>query len=536
MTRRRPLQGRIVRYIVFAVVVSLGTSAGVLVISKQRSLIRSMEDAARTFSAMTSLPLAESVAVYRETGHHLLRQQVARLARLNRDLVRIRVVDVRGRLAMDAVLDGGEITLEAYPRDEAPRPAGESIPLDAVEGLEVVAGPVRTAEGRRLFRVVAPAVEEWGRHTYSLVADFSYARINRELVRTTLVTLFFIGVGLVVAYAVSVLLARTITQNIEKLHEGVQRMAANRLDERVVLDSEDEIQDLADSFNAMADRLHASIAALQEAYARLESLDQAKRNLLANVSHELKTPLTAIRGYVELLAEGKLAELTPQGARAVEVCQKNVLRLANRVEELVELARLDREDTLVIMKPLEISTLLEGIVETVWPRLEEKDQACSLNLQPGLPQVEGSQEHLERVFLNLVDNAIKFTPSGGYITITAEAAERDGRSGVQVCVADTGVGIPEEELPSIFDRFFQVDQSARRRFGGMGLGLALARRAVELHEGEIWVRSRVGEGSSFYVWLPVAGEDAGSSPEPLLTEISSGRLTGAAGPGGGGST
>ena len=524
MRRRHPLQHRIVRYIVFAVVVSLGVSAGVLVISKQRSLIRSMEDSATTFSAMMSLPLAENVAVYRDTGHHLLRQQVTRLARLNKDLVRIRVVDVRGNLAMDALIGEDDITVKAYPRGEAPRMTDGSIPIEAVEGLEIVAGPARSGDGRRLFRVVAPAVEEWGRHTYSLVADFSYARINAELIRTTLVTFFFIGVGIVIAYAVSVLLARTITQNIEKLHEGVQRMAANRLGERVVLDSEDEIQDLADSFNAMADRLHASIAALQEAYARLESLDQAKRNLLANVSHELKTPLTAIRGYVELLAEGKLAELTPQGVRAMEVCQKNVIRLATRVEELVELARLDREDTLVFMAPLSISGLLEGIVETVWPRLEAKDQACSVNLQPGLPEVEGSQEHLERVFLNLVDNAIKFTPTGGYITISAEVAERDGRKGVQVCVSDTGVGIPEEELPSIFDRFFQVDQSSRRRFGGMGLGLALARRAVELHHGEIWVQSQVGEGSSFFVWLPVRREGAGAAPDVPVARPSSDRL------------
>ncbi len=522
MTRRRPLQRRIVRYIVFAVVVSLGASAGVLVISKQRSLIRSMEDSATMFSAMMSLPLAEDVAVYRDTGHHLLQQQVARLARLNRDLVRIRVVDVRGKLAMDAIIGEDDITVRVYPSGEAPRMTDGSIPIEAVEGVEVVAGPIRTSAGRRLFRVVAPAVEEWGRHTYSLVADFSYARINTELIRTALVTFFFIGVGLVIAYAVSVLLARTITQNIEKLHEGVQRMAANRLGERVSLDSEDEIQDLADSFNAMADRLHASIAALQEAYTRLESLDQAKRNLLANVSHELKTPLTAIRGYVELLAEGKLAELTPQGVRAMEVCQKNVLRLSMRVEELVELARLDREDMLVVMRPLEIASMLEGIVETVWPRLEEKDQACSVSLQPGLPEVEGSQEHLERVFLNLVDNAIKFTPSGGFITISAEVAGRGGRTGVQVCVADTGVGIPEDELPSIFDRFFQVDQSSRRRFGGMGLGLALAHRAVELHHGEIWVQSRVGEGSSFFVWLPVKEQEesrsSGAGPEVLSSD------------------
>jgi len=514
---RGSLQHRIVRNILFVVVASLLGSGGALVFSKQRSLVRSMQEAAKTFSQMASLHLAKSVAVYRETGHHLLRLNVVRLAHLNPDLVRLRVVDVSGRLAMDATIEKGEVSLSAYPQAKAPVAFKDPGLLQQVQELELSTYRVRSPQGHSLFRVVAPAIETWGQHAFSLVADFSYSRINRELYHTAMVTLFFLALAMVFGYSVAVLLARTITQNLEKLHQGVREMSADRLGERVIVESGDEIQDLAEAFNAMADRLQASIAALQEAYERLESLDQAKKNLLANVSHELKTPLTAIRGYVELLQDGLLGEMTPPASRAVEVCQKNVLRLSARVEELVELARLDRDDILAVTGPVAINPLLRGILATLWPRLEEKRQTCSVHLDPCLPVIVGSTEHLERAVTNLVDNAIKFTPEGGTIRLLARALHEE-EPGVEIIVEDSGVGIPEKDLGAVFERFFQVDPTSRRRYGGMGLGLALVQRAVELHGGRVWAESTLGRGTAFHIWLPVSGverwSEAGESSGP----------------------
>ncbi|HHQ47927.1 MAG TPA: HAMP domain-containing histidine kinase [Acidobacteria bacterium] len=464
-----------------------------------------MQESAKMFSQMASVNLAKNVAVYRETGHHLLRLQVVRLAHLNPDLVRVRVVDVEGRLAMDATITKGEVLLSAYPQTEAPLVFKDPVVLRQIQELELSAYRVRGPRGRRLFRVIAPAVETWGQHTFSIVADFSYSRVNGELFHTALVTLFFLALAMVFGYSVAVLLARSITQSLEELHRGVREMSADRLGERVVVHSGDEIEDLAEAFNAMADRLQASIAALQEAYTRLESLDQAKRNLLANVSHELKTPLTAIRGYVELLQEGMLGEMTPPAQRAVEVCQNNVLRLSARVEELVELARLDRDDVLAVTGPVDLSALLRGILETVRPRLEQKRQTCAVRIEQGLPIILGSAEHLERAVINLVDNAIKFTPEAGTIRISAWTLDERGEPGVEIVVEDTGVGIPEKDLAAVFERFFQVDPSSRRRYGGMGLGLALVQRAVELHGGRVWARSILGEGTVFHIWLPVSG-------------------------------
>jgi signal transduction histidine kinase len=160
------------------------------------------------------------------------------------------------------------------------------------------------------------------------------------------------------------------------------------------------------------------------------------------------------------------------------------------------------------------------------PRLEESGLTCSLNLSSELPEIPASAEHLERAFLNLLDNAAKFTPAGGTIRVSAERSVHEGRSGVLVRVTDTGVGIPSGEQVRIFDRFYQVDPSARRRYGGMGLGLSLVRSIVEAHRGAVWVNSEPGRGSTFFVWLSDRVRESSSSGRHLVAgRPPSGRLS-----------
>jgi signal transduction histidine kinase len=286
--------------------------------------------------------------------------------------------------------------------------------------------------------------------------------------------------------------------------------------------SNDEIQDLADAFNAMADNLVQTIERLREANRELEQLDQAKADLVANVSHELKTPLTALRGYLELMEQGDLGELSSKAAQAVEVCQKNVKRLALRIEELVQLSDLEKSFAgEPLVETVHLGKLLHGAVETLLPKLEDQGVLCSLNLATDLPTVLANAEQLERVFLNLLDNSRKFTSAGGFIRVSAEPYDRNGSEGVVVRVADTGVGIPSSEMLRIFDRFYQVDPSARRRHGGMGLGLSLVRSIVEAHRGSVWVESKEGRGSTFFVWLP-RNPVSSSGEFPAVRQPSSG--------------
>ncbi len=519
--RRRRLQHRVARYVLFVVGASLVASGTAFLFSKRQSLTGSMERSARTFGALVTMPMAHLVERYGPGGRRMMERTVTRLSHLNNDLIRLQVADVTGRIVLDAHFDKGHVSLTVFRKGGT----GEMIPRGperaAVQGLRLTGRRLEAGPGRaHIYRVIAPAVETWGKHAMTLIAFFSYRRVNRALLRTAGVTTAFLLVSLLFSWGVSHFLARTITQNIEALHAGVRRISEGRFDERVTIKTGDEIQDLADSFNSMADRLQGTIEALRDAYIRLEALDQAKRTLLATVSHELKTPLTALRGYLELLEGGQLGELSTKAIRAVTICEKNTARLTRRIEELVELARLERAGAWMPLEPVDVAQILQGVLETVWPRVEEKGLECTMGTVRDLPLVHGNVEQLERLFMNLLDNAIKFTPAGGSIRVMLETHELHGTPGILAQVSDSGIGIPEEHLAHVFSQFFQVDQTSRRKFGGMGLGLALVKRAVELHNGEVWVKSAVAAGSTFFVWLPAKdGGRRGSGTHSALEDV-----------------
>ncbi len=507
------LQRRIAVSIAFAVLVTLMLSGAALVLSKRASLIRSMEESATTYTRLLSLPVARLAVLYRTSGHEKLRQKMKELMELNPAVEGIQVVDVLGRVVLTADPEG----VRPYPAGAAAPAIEDPVLLDEIRDLKVSARRIHSPDGARMFRVVAPAVEEWGRHTYSAVATFSYEGVNREILRTALATVAFLVVGLAIAYWSSIPLARGISQNLERLHHAVSRISGGHFSERVEIHSGDEIEDLARAFNAMAEELERTIGELQEAYRELLSLEQAKEDLIANVSHELKTPLTALKGYLELLGEGQLGQLGPEAKRAVEVCQRNLKRLAARIEEMMMVARAARGISDVQMERVALGQLLNGVVETMLPRIEENGLFCTLNASQDVPAVFGSPEHLERVFTNLLDNAIKFTPAGGSIRISVAPETHRGEPGVLVRVANSGAGIPENELTRIFDRFYQVDPSASRRHGGMGLGLSLVRTIVESHGGRVWAESELGRGATFLVWLPER-ERTGSGPHRVAAE------------------
>jgi signal transduction histidine kinase len=504
ISRRFRLQTRVARHIAFAVVVSLITSILVLVVFRHRAVRRNMESSARTYAALVSEPLVTLITFLGTSGKGVLDQRVSQLRELNPDVVRLEVVDVRGSFVLRA--EGGSV-LAFGDGVDGPTIDDRNL-LRAVAGLEPSAGSVVEAGGNRVYRVVAPVVNQWGAHHFSLVGTFSYANVDRQLRNSLWLSALVLALGLGLTQWVSMTLASGITRDVERLREGVRRIQEGHLRERVTVNSRDEIEELAEAFNAMAVELLATIERLREANRELETLDQTKADLVANVSHELKTPLTALRGYLELMTDGELGGISEQAHRAAMICRKNVQRLSLRVEELVQLSRFERFTTLdAAREEVDLGALLEGVVESFRPRLEEAGIEAAARIERGLPQLQLNVEQMERVFFNLLDNAVKFTPGGGNILVMAESCTHDGRDGVLVQIQDTGVGIPSSELVRIFDRFHQVDPSSRRRYGGMGLGLSLVRSIVEAHSGAVWAESEVGVGSTLFVWLP-CGEAA----------------------------
>jgi signal transduction histidine kinase len=498
-TKRTSLQTRIARHIAFAVVLSLVASALVLVVFRHQSVRRNMERSALTYASLVCEPLVTKIFFLGSSGKGILDQEVAQLRELNANVNRLEIVDVRGNVVLSS--EGHSVVVYS---DGMNAPVIEDRELSrAIAGLEPSTAVVKEPSGELVYRVVAPVVDQWGVHHFSLVGTFSYDEVDRQLKNSLWLSALILAMGLGLTQWVSMTLARGITRDVERLRQGVQRIQEGHLEERVTVNSRDEIEELAEAFNVMADELLATIQRLREANRELETLDQTKADLVANVSHELKTPLTALRGYLELMTDGELGDLSDQALRAAMICRKNVQRLSLRVEELVQLSRFERFMTLdSAREEVDLAAVLEGVVETFGPRLEESNIEIDLNLDRAIGTMQLNPEQVERVFFNLIDNAVKFTPEGGRISIAVTESVRDDREGVMVSFEDDGVGIPRLELVRIFDRFHQVDPSSRRRFGGMGLGLSLVRSIVEAHRGTVWAESTEGLGSIFFVWFP----------------------------------
>lgn len=224
----------------------------------------------------------------------------------------------------------------------------------------------------------------------------------------------------------------------------------------------------------------------------LRRLERVRRDFVANVSHEFKTPLTAIQGFAETLLGGALDDKANRG-RFMEIIREHAQRLARLTDDLLKLSRIEAGRLDLESRPVNVATLVNGCVETARLQAESKGIRIAVELPGGLPAVRGDAVQLGEVLQNLVDNALQYTPPGGRIDVTAYSNGHE----VIFTVADTGIGIPESDLERIFERFYRVDAARSREAGGTGLGLSIARHIVDAHGGRIWVESAVGQGSRF---------------------------------------
>jgi adenylate cyclase len=236
---------------------------------------------------------------------------------------------------------------------------------------------------------------------------------------------------------------------------------------------------------------------LASAVVQLEELDRLKNEFIQNVSHELRSPLALIRGYADLLKSGELGELPEEQQEPVEIIARRARMLGNLVEDIVLILLAEARPPLMESVPMD--ELTRAAVRDFRMAADQQGLTLEAEIEPEIPPVRGERTYMRRVLDNLLSNAVKFTPPGGSIMIRVYRKETQ----VALEVSDTGIGIPEEKLEHIFERFFQVDGSAKRRYGGVGLGLALVKEIVESCGGSISVESEVDVGSTFMVRLPI---------------------------------
>ena len=264
-------------------------------------------------------------------------------------------------------------------------------------------------------------------------------------------------------------------------------------------------QDHAQALQAFATQAAIAIenarlyASLQETNQKLSQALRAREEAIQNVSHELRTPLTLMLGYVEFIESGEIGQITPDQTEALHIIAQQGHRLQFIFNSLLTLQNFQQED--ILLSRVDLVALL-WTAGSAWRHLaSESSVTIRLDIPDHLPPVMAAPNYLDLVIGNLLDNAIKFSPTGGAIVVSARV--EDGS--ILISVADQGIGIPQEELDSIFARFYQIDSTTTRRFGGMGIGLALCQTIVTAHGGRIWAESAgLHQGSIFFITLPVA--------------------------------
>lgn len=263
---------------------------------------------------------------------------------------------------------------------------------------------------------------------------------------------------------------------------------------------------LSEANRTLQRRVEERTQELQKALSRLQELNQLKSNFIANISHELRTPLTHIKGYLDLLADGSLGPLTPQQEEACKVLLRAESRLESLIEDLIQFSLASRGELSLNLRTCNMNTLIRIVVDRSQPKARQKGIALSALLPDEEIWIQADEDKLGWVLMQLLDNAIKFTPSNGRVAIKA-TRQRDS---LAVSVMDNGIGIPPERLEEIFEPFHQLDGSATRRYAGTGLGLAMVKRILEAHHSEIKVQSAVGKGSRFMFRLPLLKVTAGN--------------------------
>jgi signal transduction histidine kinase/DNA-binding response OmpR family regulator len=422
-------------------------------------------------------------------------------------------------------------------------------------GLEPKIDPRKPLEdvisGRRKIVVMRPIMNEkdcfhchgasrkvLGGIVIRLDAERTYAQVVAQRNRTIMIVVFLIPIAIILTY---IMVNQLVRHPVENLADKAKKFAEGDMSANVDVKTEDEIGILGRTFNYMVESVASFSNKLEEEVKRktallnertrlmsllerankdLRELDKMKSTFLANMSHELRTPMNAIIGYTDLLIDGVDGPVNEDQTKSLTKVANNARHLLQLINDVLDISKIEAGKMKINPKELDLKWLITSATPTFEPQMKMKGIELAVDIPDGLPLVYGDEDRVKEILINLLSNAIKFTQKGG-ITISARISERGIKPGEQpifmeICVTDTGIGIKEEDIGKIFDKFVQADLTTVRQYEGTGLGLSIARGLVSLHKGMIWVTSKVGEGSTFCFTIPIKKEILDKTAEPVI--------------------
>ena len=358
--------------------------------------------------------------------------------------------------------------------------------LDQTRDLPIRGADPKSATNSKIFSAALVRMDSADGYLYVVLHGKEYDTaaamvldhyVLRGATANVLLLFLFAGLAGVVLFAVLTRRFRSITRSVEEIARG-------NLGARIEVESDDEVGSLARSINKMADELQSNLEALQRR-------DDLRREFIANITHDLKSPLTSIQGYVEtsILKNGSLSD--DERLDYLTVIHEETVGLNGLVNQLLELARLDAAEVRPVREPFVASELVQDVMVKFEPIARNLGIKLETSLDHDAPMARGDLRMIERVLTNLIDNALRYTPEGG--TVTVDTALQHGA--IRLAVADTGPGIPRDEIGRVTERFYKGRNGPGRTSGGTGLGLSIVARILEIHDSELSVESEPGEGT-----------------------------------------
>jgi signal transduction histidine kinase len=349
-------------------------------------------------------------------------------------------------------------------------------------------------------------------HAAILSQQHQRRELRDEISGETRDTALLVGAGLIAGLTGAALLftglIASMRRPLEDLVEASGRLAGGDLDARVKVGGLSETATLGSAFNEMAEEL-------QRRAGERDQLDRMKDEFVLTASHELRSPLTSVQGFAELLLLER-EKLSPKQAETVEVILENTRHLVRLLNDLLDLARSDAGRLTIRPEPTAAAGLIEEATRTMRAQFDSREQQLSVEIEPDLPWIEADRDRIRQVLVNLLTNAHEYCPRGAHIAVQARRSDAE----VEIDVIDDGPGIPAEQLEHIFERFTRGDAGETQRVGGTGLGLAISKSLVELHGGAIAATSTPGAGSTFYICLPSIAAPATAQVQPSPAEAS----------------
>jgi two-component system phosphate regulon sensor histidine kinase PhoR len=317
-----------------------------------------------------------------------------------------------------------------------------------------------------------------------------------------------VGIAFIPAVILAAFFARYVSARLGFIIDYAGKLADGHFQERLQAGS-DELGQLERKLNETGEKLQRTVEQLHREHIELEKVERVRKDFVINVSHELRTPLASIQGYTETLLDGALHD-PHNNVKFLSIIRQNAERLGRLTADLLTLSRIELKSQQFQLASYYVNSLLSESADSIRPIALKKSITLLLEPAPQGSEVFCDSEAVHQILTNLLDNAIKYTPANGTITVSAHLSPTSPDA-MEITVRDTGLGIPEEDLPRLFERFYRVDKARSRELGGTGLGLAIVKHLAKSMGGDVGVRSRIGEGSTFWFTLPL--QDSGTAEE-----------------------